>query len=68
MVVPAGGVDAEKVILTSLLVLVAVAEEGVGGGGNGINTESDSLAVGLVPPLFLEKILYLYVEPRVSPP
>ena len=55
MVVPAGGVDAVKVILTSLLVLVAVAEEGLGGGG-GRKTEPDSLA-SLVPPAFLEKTL-----------
>jgi hypothetical protein len=56
MVVPAGGVDAEKVILTSLLVLVAVAEEGLGGGG-GRKIEPDSLAVGLCPAPFLAKTL-----------
>jgi hypothetical protein len=66
MVVPAGGVDAEKVILTSLLVLVAVAEEGVGGGGNGTNTEPESLAVGLSPPPLIDQTLKVYVDPRLK--
>jgi hypothetical protein len=66
MLVPAGAVEAEKVILTSLLVLVAVAEGGVLGGGNGTDTEPESLEVGLSPPPLIDQTLKVYVDPRLK--